>query len=86
MLKVTDSSGQTSKSKVSVIVRPGKNEAPKAVAGSDKVCIACIEFYCNAINCIVLPCIVFYCIILHGIILCSYVLRFFIVLCFVVSY
>lgn len=36
VLKVTDSSGQTSKSKVSVIVRPGKNEAPKAVAGSDK--------------------------------------------------
>ncbi len=37
VLKITDSAGQTSKSKVTVIVRPEKNEAPKAVAGSDKV-------------------------------------------------
>eukprot|EP00112_Aurelia_sp_Birch-Aquarium-sp1_P020995 Seg554.6 transcript_id=Seg554.6/GoldUCD/mRNA.D3Y31 product="Dyslexia-associated protein KIAA0319-like protein" protein_id=Seg554.6/GoldUCD/D3Y31 len=36
VLKVTDSSKQTSVSKVTVVVRPSRNEAPKAVAGSDK--------------------------------------------------
>ena len=34
---MTDSSKQTSVSKVTVVVRLSKNEAPKAVAGSDKV-------------------------------------------------
>ena len=37
ILKVTDSAGQTSNSKVTVVVRPEKNQAPKAEAGSDKV-------------------------------------------------
>lgn len=35
-LKVTDSGGQSSESKVTVVVRPEKNAAPVAKAGDDK--------------------------------------------------
>ena len=35
-LKVTDSSGQSSESKVTVVVRPEKNSPPIAKAGDDK--------------------------------------------------
>lgn len=37
ILKVTDTGGQTSSSKVTVVIQPEKNTPPVAKAGSDKV-------------------------------------------------
>jgi len=37
ILKVTDTGGLTSTSKVTVVVQPEKNQPPVAKAGSDKV-------------------------------------------------